>query len=1135
VAKPLCNTSTPEPPLRFSRARLVLPLALLLAAGLLPGLPSLSSSAAPDAQPGMLAGSAAVDATWHVGASQGQYAGEGPGVHDLEEGTEDPYVHATTSNPTHGIESRDTVRALVVQGAAGNRWALVTNDLYIPQDLVNQRVAGLLAEHDLLHPEAPTGITPDNLTVSVSHSHSSPFYSSTTWGAWAFQDVFDLRFFEFMARKMADAVIEATTGLRPARAAAATIPVALTKRNPEGPGRSHEDEPLPAGWSREDTDGTLTLLRVDDLSRATPAPMASWLVFGRHPEGMQDNGLHTGEYVGNLLRAVDRKLGGVTLFSQNDTGSSEIAKETNAHSAVARQEYDENSHNMLERMANDLAEAVAGGSADIDRAYAATGAPGGKAKGHDKGKARGDADGHDRDGTAVAPVTASQVELINRQAPVEVTTERFAPPSYRLFPSVSNCRTETAAHGNPQAPLVGVPNCTGTGQNVFAPSPVDPGVAYDTLREAGVPIPDNYGAPSYTGLQESTHVPLQAVRLGDVAIVVCPCEMFTDQARNTRSRLDKVDGNLWFGFDWTANPRFSPSFQPGVAYVGDLLPGAALGEGVRRGPAQLDIDPATPGDQLWCEPDSATAPTTWTCKNPEAIPSGVDTPMPAWSSFPTLPPVSHEAFVRWKARMYNDAAGWDGYIGEDGSPDALKAESEPVNPLEIWGNWTQEEQTEHGYAMVVTVSMSNDYWGYIPTYREFQNRDYYRKALAGLGPHSSDFFATRLTRMAASLNGGAPVELTAKDLAYSPEEAHTTVKAAAIGNAAAAYLPVYEAGLPADAGTPGTVVEQPRSVTRFDTTSFRWVGGSNYADTPHARVERQDASGAWQPFGDGYGEVQVRAKMPTAADLPLVAAGQYPWVWTATFEAYDSDIDRAFADGGERAQVPDGTYRFVVDGCARGLVPDGAPDEGCSEWDATGRVQPYTATSQPFRVTPWEGLTVGAPVVSADGTSVSVDVGPDLTAAPLSASNSALQVFTSSAGQVDRKPLTYSYGRYDYALRDGAVYPSSMEDSGRTHPMRYIDKRAADDTKTYSGLVERYCFQCSFEPWADTAAVESVFLTVQRLAGGTERVPAVFDAASRRWVAQVALGLGDRVQVAAGDVRDTFGERNGAPSPVVTR
>ena len=1072
-----------------------------------------------------------IDATWHVGASQGQYAGEGPGVHDFSEGTTDPHAHSTLSNPTNGIESRDTVRALVMDDGDGGRWALVTNDLYIPQDLVNQRVASLLSEHDLLHPEAATGITADSLTISVSHSHSSPFYSSTAWGAWVFQDVFDLRFFEFIARRMADAVIAASADLRPARAAAATVPIAITKRNPEGPTVSEEAEPLPAGWMPDETEGSLTVVRVDDVSGGTPAPLANWVVFGRHPEGMKDNGLHTGEYTGALQRVLDRELGGVTLFSQNDTGSSEIAREAKAHTGETRQEYDENSHNMLERVARDLADVVLTGDRDIDATYASTGAPA-KQKKPNKGKAKG----HDKPRETAAPAapTLSQVALIGTDAPVAVTTKRFAPPSYRAFSSVSNCRTERAASGDPGIPVAGLPDCSYVmPDQVREASPIDPGVTYSTLREAGVPVPDNYGFPGYIALQESTHVILQAIKLGRVAVTVCPCEMFTDQARNIRSRLDTTAGNQWFGFDWTATHRFSPDFEQGVAYVGDLLPDEVLGEGVRRGPAQLDIDPKTPGEQWWCEPDSRTAPTAWTCKDPKPLDSTAGAPLPSWQAWPTLAPVSHEAFVRWKARMYNDARGWDGYIGEDGSPDALTAESEPVDPTQIWGNWTHEELTDDGYDLVVTVSMSNDYWGYIPTYREWQSRDFYRKALAGLGPHSSDFFATRLTRMAAELNGGPAVELNAKDLAYSPEEDAQTAKAAGIGNLAEAYLPVYEAGLPADGGAPATAVQQPVSTSRFGFSAFSWVGGSNYTDVPHARVERRDEStGQWLPFGDGYGEVQVRLKMPTPQDLPLVEAGQFAWTWTATFEAYDSDIERTFTDGVRRSQVPDGSYRFVVDGCARGLVPDGSPDAGCSEWDATGRVQPYAVSSEPFSVTPWEGITVSAPQPSEDGSEVTVDVGPDLPT-PLDTSNTSFVAYSTRTGQIGDNPLSYTRGLFDYGVLDAVDYPDTVG----PHPMgSYLTGRSGRDLKSYpGGAAELFCFRCSFEPWAETGAVESVTVSVLRAIGTTERVPAVFDPATRRWRAPVTLGTGDRAFVAAGDVRDTFGERNGVPSEAVVR
>jgi hypothetical protein len=549
----------------MSLRRLVPWLAALVAVGVLPALPAVS---APDSGTPLRAGAAMVDATWHVGASQGQYAGEGPGVHDFENGTTDPHAHSTLSNQTNGIESRDTVRALVMDDGDGGRWALVTNDLYIPQDLVNQRVATLLAEHDLLHPDRAVGITADDLTVSVSHSHSSPFYSSTTWGAWAFQDVFDLRFFEFIARRMADAVIAASADLKPARAAAANVPIAISKRNPENPTLSDEAEPLPAGWAQDQTDGQLTLLRVDDVSGGTPAPLANWVVFGRHPEGMKDNGLHTGEYTGALQRVLDRELGGVTLFSQNDTGTSEIAKQAKAHSGQTRQEYDDNSHNMLERVARDLADVVLTGDADIDTTYAAAGqSSGGTKPGKDGGKGSDRGKGHGKPkGTTAPGSTLSHVALIGTDAPVAVATKRFAPPSYRAFSSVSNCRTQRAAEGDPGVPVVGLPDCTHVvPDQLREASPVDPSVTYTTLREAGVPVPDSYGFPGYIALQESSHVVLQAVKLGRVAVTVCPCEMFSEQARNIRSRLDRpraTCGSASTGPPRTASPPTTSPASP---------------------------------------------------------------------------------------------------------------------------------------------------------------------------------------------------------------------------------------------------------------------------------------------------------------------------------------------------------------------------------------------------------------------------------------------------------------------------------------------------------------------------------------------------------------------------------------------
>jgi hypothetical protein len=232
---------------------------------------------------------------------------------------------------------------------------------------------------------------------------------------------------------------------------------------------------------------------------------------------------------------------------------------------------------MLERVARQLADVVLTGDADINSTYAAAGKPSGgpkPGKGGGKGKGAGKPTGG---GTSAG--TLSQVALVAPTLPWP------SPPSAsRRRPTARSRPSRTAA---PSAP----PKATRASRWWDCPTaptwcrtscarrpPSTPSVTYSTLREAGVPVPDSYGFPGYVALQESSHVVLQAIKLGRVAVTVCPCEMFTEQARNIRSRLDRTPGNLWFGFDWTATQRFSPDYEPGVAYLGDLLPDAPLGE-----------------------------------------------------------------------------------------------------------------------------------------------------------------------------------------------------------------------------------------------------------------------------------------------------------------------------------------------------------------------------------------------------------------------------------------------------------------------------------------------------------------------------------------------------------------------------
>src|SRR5687768_11783794 len=156
-----------------------------------------SDAQTPPPPSGLRAGVAVVDATWHVGAGSGQYTrsrfgiqemvdGEAPTPEDAVTGDADPQLHATKQEASYGVQSRLTIRALVLEGSNGERVALVKSDNYLAQDLLQRRVAQLLAGGD-------SGIAYEDILHSASHNHSSPYYATPAWGVWLFQDVVDLR------------------------------------------------------------------------------------------------------------------------------------------------------------------------------------------------------------------------------------------------------------------------------------------------------------------------------------------------------------------------------------------------------------------------------------------------------------------------------------------------------------------------------------------------------------------------------------------------------------------------------------------------------------------------------------------------------------------------------------------------------------------------------------------------------------------------------------------------------------------------------------------------------------------------------------------------------------------------------
>ncbi len=291
--------------------------------------------------------------------------------------------------------------------------------------------------------------------------------------------------------------------------------------------------------------------------------------------------------------------------------------------------------------------------------------------------------------------------------------------------------------------------------------------------------------------------------------------------------------------------------------------------------------------------------------------------------------VTKAAYDRMRAQVHNDAKGWDA------PANAATAENEPVDPAQIKGNFTKEELPPAlGYALPVGLGHTGDYNGYTVSYREYMNRDSYRKALTAYGPHTADYMVTRLVRLAGALKGGPALAAEVNDLAAQADEARQEAQARALGTASGPAYDGYRASLPADVG-PVAAVKEPVDLERFGAATFTWRGGSNAVDNPDVRVERQ-VDGSWEPFADMTGEVQTQVAFPHGVEgVATTATGRQEWLWTAGFEAYDGFPARL-------GSTPTGTYRFVVAGVSR----------------VTGSDQPYALTSAPFAVSPWTGVQV---------------------------------------------------------------------------------------------------------------------------------------------------------------------------------
>jgi hypothetical protein len=844
------------------RRRLIAALVTLLAAGGT-ALVAVPRPAAAATWTGLRAGAAVVDATWHVGASAGQYASN-VGSSDIQ-GEWDPQVASVAKRSSYGVASRLSVSAIVLQDGKGDPpVALVRDDNYLAQDMLVRRVGQLLAADH-------SPVTYQHILLSASHDHNSPYYSTPSAGVWLFQDAMDLRMFEYQARRIAAAIEQATATMRPARAGATTVQFGGFQGNIAGSGVQEDGSPV--GYPLQDNDHGLVVMRFDDMTNpAAPKPLATWVNYAEHGESLDEYDLISQDWIAPFYRYMSRATGAPLVFSQGSVGSAEgpyehayppgevptISDGGDPVNAI----YGHMGFAQAERGAHLLAE----------QAIEAWQAIGGSHNG--------------------IPVQVP----VDSNPTVTMLTRWYAGPLSHPYPSVSNCRSDQTMGGDPGLPIVGLPDCE-RADSVGLTLPVTTAL-WGKLKTAGLPIPDNYDAPSMLALEENLRLKLQAVRIGSTLLASCACEPQADLIRNIESRTDNRHGNEYNGFDYANQADVNEAWPVGYDNGQPAAPVRAC----------YAIDAAT-----------------YSCPDP-GDPLGQHRLT-----------VTRAAFTHMEAEINNDAAGWNDPTYVD------RANSEPADDAAIKGNFTHTELGAGayancpGYALSVGLGHTGDYNGYTVSYREYEARDSYRKALTSYGPHTADYMATDLVGMAAHLLCGTPVPSQPTDALATLDEQRQVSEAAVLGAISSHYYDGWAAQVPNSAG-PAAIVKQPHDRHRFDSASVTWVGGDNWTDNPVVTVQRR-VDGAWATYADQSGEIQtvLDSRPALSSEALQQRSGKQRWTWTANFEVYDA-FPRADLAGG---QVPDGRYRFVI----AGHIHTG------------GDARPYRLKSDPFNVLPWNGIT----------------------------------------------------------------------------------------------------------------------------------------------------------------------------------
>jgi hypothetical protein len=874
---------------------------------------------------GLRAGVGVVDATWHVGAGAGQYASDALTVPDPSHPETwadtvqqwptdishewDPNVEHVKQASSYGVASRLSIRAIVLQDGQGHApIALLKVDNYLAQDDLTRRIAAILAADG-------SKVTYDHILMSATHNHNSPYYSTPSAGVWAFQDVMDLRMFEYQARVAAAAVEQAEGSMVPARVGATTVQFPDFQGNIAG--QDLDNDGAPAGYPVGVNDHGLVVMRFDNMSDPSkPTPLATYVNYAEHGESLATTDLISEDWWAPFQRYVDRKTGVPVVFSQGSVGSAEGPYDRYGDKTPTTTDGGDTVYKIWAHM--NFAQAERGTHLLAEKVFDAW--------------------------TAIGAGDPSVQVPYDTNPLVDMLTHWVAGPLSHPYPSVGNCRTRNSVDGDPGAPAAGLPDCErgGFGQQT---SPL-----YENLKAAGLPVPDNYDATSFGTVEENVRIKLQAVRIGDTLLASCSCEAQSDLIKNLESRTDATTGNIYDGFDY-AN----------AADVADAWPGQ-------------DVQPCHPlNDSDLTKGYDCPNPTGSTGDSPNWLfgKGRITVSQPAFDHM--------EAEIHNDANGWNDPSYVAQANSEPANIADIKGNFTKTELGVNNDGYDYSSPTCQGYALSVGLGHTGDYDGYTVSYREYMARDAYRKALTSYGAHTADYMVTNLVGMAANLRCGTPLIAQPTDPLAEADEQRQAAEATALGELSSYYYDTWSAQVPTDGGTPAAIAQPKDitrfDAAQFRWVGGdNWVDNPTVtverqkADgtwSPYA-----DQSGEIQVVLDNANSNSGPADL--ASEQLNNRAGMQEWHWRASFEAFDS-YPRADVPGG---QVPDGTYRFVVLGHVNGA--SGAASVKCQDARtktlpiAMGNC--YRLQSHPFTVSSWTGIT--AHDLRRDGTTASFVIDP---------------------------------------------------------------------------------------------------------------------------------------------------------------